>query len=84
MGNGHSIFEKNESALLRQCPLDETRPALSSVENVELETDTRRFHKEMYFLLTINNHFQVGADILEAVQFMHRMGVVHQVGVVRK
>ena len=30
-------------------------PALSSVENVELETDKRRFHKEMYFLLTINN-----------------------------
>ena len=64
--------------------LQARRTALSSVENVELETDTRRFHKEMYFLLTINNHFQVGADILEAVQFMHRMGVVHQVGVVRK
>ena len=29
-------------------------PALSSVENVELETDKRHFHKEMYFLLTIN------------------------------
>ena len=28
---------------------------MSSVENVELETDKRRFHKEMYFLLTINN-----------------------------
>ena len=29
--------------------------ALSSVENAELETDKRRFHKEMYFLPTINN-----------------------------
>ena len=29
--------------------------ALSSVENVELETDKTRFHKETYFLPTINN-----------------------------
>ena len=28
---------------------------LSSVENMELETDKRRFHKEVHFLLTINN-----------------------------
>ena len=32
-----------------------TLPPLSSVQNVELETGTRHFHKEMYFLLTINN-----------------------------
>ena len=32
--------------------------ALSSVENVELETDKTRFHQEMYFLLT-KAHFSV-------------------------
>ena len=32
--------------------------ALSSVENVELEAEKRRFHKEMIYLLTINSRNQ--------------------------
>ena len=39
----------------RKAPAPGARPALSSVENVGLETDKRRFHKETYFLRTVNN-----------------------------
>ena len=48
------IFTRHLAAVELLLKTNNTSP-LSSVENVELETDKRRFHEEMYFLLTINN-----------------------------
>ena len=56
LNGGGGVAGRGRARPLEPSILDWARPSgLSSVENVELETDKRRFHKEIYFILTINN-----------------------------